>query len=246
MLTRLHTNKKEGEFVPRHRDSALKAVRPESSFLDFFKQSLIYTSPYCTESGCCSFFDDDDVLGSEDDGQDQGNPEVAYPLSLFEDLNYSPPISTLQHFSHVFQSKFLGSVPFLAELPCMALDIKDMPFFLLLPRALLGAAISGDLSDEATVESLWQASSSLVTGTIEVDNSLGRTMVWHAAVKRLHIPCFYSSALSLNPGRPDARFLGRPHRDLRSNAIFWEHLELFRNQQWSASVGEEPGLSQLI
>lgn len=185
---------------PRRSDSHLAAVKPEPPFLEFFRQSLVYTSNYCTDADCCNFFEAApinhqspshppiDITGSHP--EIEPDTELNYPLSLFEELRDLPSIAVLYGLAQRFHSQFLSSVPFLAKISCLAPNQKETPSYLLLSQALLGAAVSRDRQSQAFINTLWRASTALITGTVEVDNSLGTTIPWHIAVRPLHCTQF--------------------------------------------------------
>ena len=168
------------KYIPKSRDSHAEVVRPEDAFLEFFKQSLSYTSPYCTDPTCCTFFD----LGSQPSTASQQSCSsdictaaggVNYPLVLFEDLEDLPPVSLLHHWASHFHARILPSIPFLRDLSILSPAYTDVPFYLLVCKALIGASTLGDEERQLLwpMDRLFKASVSLVTGTVEVDNGLG-------------------------------------------------------------------------
>lgn len=195
--------KRVDEYVPRHRDSAIASVRPEPSFLDFFRQSLIYTSQYCTEPGCCSF-----TARSSDPGthpsprrsnQQRADPGLTYPLILFEELKDLPRRELLHSLATRFQNEVLPSLPFLTDVEYMSTIAKELPFYLLLAQALLGAIFFSDSNSHLDIEKLWHASTSLLLGAVEVDNTLGSTVSWQVSVCCIML-CIFTKTL-IHPGR---------------------------------------------
>lgn len=181
------------EWTPRHRDAAIAHVRPESSLLEYFKQSLSYTCTYCTDTRCCNFHEkpifstrtEDEFhekwQGYENE-QGQPNADLAYPLVLFEKLKELPPVHVLHDLAKEFRSRCLMSIPFLSTMECVRLPLTELPFYLLLPQALLGPAASKGHQSRDKLDILWRAGDNLLLGISEVDNSIGRSIVWHSAV----------------------------------------------------------------
>ena len=184
----------EDQYYPRRHDSHLESVQPESSFLEYFKQSLIYTCEYCTDPACCTIFDD--AAFSRRTNVEHGphqmeggsaNAELSYPLALFEDLQDLPPVTVMLGLAASFHDRFVPSTPFLSKVSTLAPDQRNVPFYLLLSKALMGAVASEDLHLQLPTDTLWRACTSLVTGTVEVDNSLGRVITWLSAVRLVSI-----------------------------------------------------------
>lgn len=180
-----------GYFYPRRRDSHLDSVGPDKSFIDFFKQSLIHTGQYCTSEDCCSLFDPEALEHQGEaggvseitvDSYQRSTPELPYPLSLFEKLTDLPPVSVLREFARISQREYVTSVPFLSNVTCIAREQNDVSFFVLLCQALIGSCSPNQQQSQEIVDILWRASTAIVTGSVEVDNSLGRTIPWHASV----------------------------------------------------------------
>lgn len=109
--------------------------------------------------------------------------DLVYPLTLFENLQDLPPFAVLENLAENFQARFVPSVPFLSRVTCLSTEQINAPFYLLVSKALLGAAASTDPEHRALTTTLWSACTSLVTGTVEVDNSLGRVLSWLSAVR---------------------------------------------------------------
>ena len=181
------------EYYPQRGDSHRELARPETSFLEFFKQSLIYAGTYCTDPECCTFFDggrhSNRSTGQGPVGTDRAvqegvsqSTELNYPLALFERLQDLSGLAVSHELASVFQSRFVASAPFLSKVSCLSPSEKNVPLYLLLSEALLGAAASEDAQFQLSTESLWRACVYLVTGTVEVDNSLGRAIPWLTAV----------------------------------------------------------------
>lgn len=173
------------EYFPRRHDSHLASVGPETSFLDFFKQSLIYTSNYCTDPNCCTFFCNDDRTSNPSTVQVPAGPEISYPLGLFEDLQGLPPHDELNNLAAEFHNKFVPVAPFLSRLSCLSPDKTDIPLYLLLSKALLGTLTSNSNDVQRATATLWRSCAALVTAAVEIDNSLGRAMPWLTAVSFL-------------------------------------------------------------
>lgn len=175
------------EYYPRRQDSHVELVKPESSFLEFFKQSLVYTSKYCTDSNCCSFLGHTaSAVASGTDQQHESNTSLGYPLALFANLQDIPPPAVLHHLAQGFQDGIFPSTAFLSKVTALKCVDKHS-FELLLCKALLGAATSNNPQYRDLSDRLWHASANLVTGTVEVDNSLGRRIEWLSAVSILFV-----------------------------------------------------------
>ncbi len=160
-------------------------MRPDSSFLGFFKQALLYTSPSCTDSTCCNFFDEDAPWRSsaQQDAQAPAVSGLKYPLVLFEDLQDLPPVSVLYEMSDRFHSQYLPGLCFLPQLSCLAAETAQVPFHLLLSKAILGASGAGSTQPQKSAnDALWRACASLLTGSVEVDNSQGMKITWLSSV----------------------------------------------------------------
>ena len=182
------------EYYPQRSDSRLELAPPPSSFLEFFKQSLIYTGTYCTDPLCCTFYEHNPGSnlsagkGSAGEGlaiqEDvRKSVELDYPLALFEHLQDLPPLIEVHHLAGEFHRSFAPSVPFLSQVSCLSPHEKEVPVYLLLCEALLGAAASKEARFQQSTETLWRACVDLATGTVEVDNSLGRAIPWLTAVR---------------------------------------------------------------
>src|ERR1700754_213301 len=71
----------QADYYPRRQDSQIELLRPETSFLEFFKQSLLYTSACCADPKCCSFFDDDVIVEGHAAPVQEASPSaLKYPL----------------------------------------------------------------------------------------------------------------------------------------------------------------------
>ncbi|KAJ9603450.1 hypothetical protein H2200_012228 [Cladophialophora chaetospira] len=174
------------DYYPKRQDSRVEMVRPETSFLEFFKQSLLYTSAYCADSKCCSFFDDDVIVeGHAAPAQDASALTLRYPLLLFAELQDLPPRATMHNLLKICQSEVVPSLPFLSSISAVVADQEKVPFHLRICKALAGAATSRDHETRKLADRLWQPCASLVTGTVAVDNSLGRVTDWLSAATLL-------------------------------------------------------------
>ena len=207
----MHVLNASEEYIPRHRDSALASVRPEASFLDFFRQSLIYTSHYCTAAGCCSFADSSSEYGSlsrpvgnppTEPGHDR-EPSLTYPLLLFEDLKDIPRRELLYRLASRFQSQVQQCTPFLADIAYTSTPPDQLPFYTLLAQALCGALDCPDTNPVPDLSQLWEASTCLLLGAVEVDNTLGRTISWHISVRTKQLlvnvdPLTYTTGSSIS------------------------------------------------
>jgi hypothetical protein len=105
-----------------------------------------------------------------------------YPLTLFEDLQDLPPSAVLRDLAEEYNDRISCSLPFISRLPSLAHSQMDEPSEAMLTKALLGAATSGDLHLRSWTNSLWNVCDYLITGTLEVDNSLGRSLEYLALV----------------------------------------------------------------
>lgn len=176
------------EYVPQRHDSHVELAGPESSFFEYFKQSLKYTSSYCTDPECCSFFHEHLGSGSEASySQDASNTTLKYPLALFADLQDLPTPTVLHQLAQCFHTRVIPSAPFLSGVPSFSAHRKSKHFDLLLCKALLGAFTSKDIRHRQLTDKLWQACVRLATASVAVDNSLGRVVGWLSAVRYLHL-----------------------------------------------------------
>ncbi|KEF60625.1 uncharacterized protein A1O9_02186 [Exophiala aquamarina CBS 119918] len=191
---------------PRISDAARAATAPDSAFMENYRQALLASPKYCTRADCCSFFtfEEDEVSGSssadalpaandvlrrdlEAGAADLRIPRdteprlsgLEYPLLLFADLPPLPDNETLSCLLEEFHHVFVSSSPFLQS---MSLPRSGAPPYLILPMALLGAAISTNPEHSQWVKKLWRATEALLVGVLEVDNSLARSSDYlHAA-----------------------------------------------------------------
>lgn len=171
------------EYFPQRHDSHVELAGPESSFFDFFKQSLKYTSNYCTDPGCCFFFHEHLGLSSEGSiSQDASETTLKYPLALFADLQDLPSPAVLHDLAQCFRTKVISSTPFLSGVPSLSAHHRSKHFDLLICKALLGAFTSKDNQHRQLADKLWLACVNLVTASVAVDNSLGRVVGWLSAV----------------------------------------------------------------
>ena len=236
MANALFENLLSERYIPNRQDSHIENVRPEAAFLDFFKQSLVHASPYCTDTTCCSFFNSTD-LGTESerdaaDCESQESSHLKYPLLLFEDLSDLPPVSDLQTLAYNFHARTLPGLRFLQKVSSLAAEHVDIPFHLLLCKALLGVEANSSQSHRP-VQPLWRASVSLITGAVEVDNSLGRRLAWLTSV------CAVIVTKTTEVSRPfhtlTTSFIGR------SSGCFWiyggrrQHMESYGGSEWLRS-----------
>jgi hypothetical protein len=159
---------------------------------------------------------------------------VTYPLALFEELKDLPSVEVLQTFLLEFRTRFLTSAPFLADLSFMTLDCREIPFYLLLPQALLGAALSRDPQAESITEKLWHASTALIIGTVEVDNSLGRTIAWHTAVSFLPGTMAFREQDSC--AKVPQAFLAVAFGMMQSKGNIWHQTEIVNGTSQSVSA----------
>lgn len=170
------------EYIPQRQDSHVEMAGPETSFFEFFKQSLTYTSNYCTNAECCSFLHSHPGPDVQNTVSQETDATLRYPLALFEDLEDLPTPKILHELAKCFQSRMIPSTPFLSGVPSLAAHRRSKHFDLLLCKALLGAFTSRDSHHRKLAGKLWRACTTLVTASVAVDNSLGRVAGWLSAV----------------------------------------------------------------
>ena len=180
----VHAYMLKADYYPRRQDSHVEIDRPETSFVEYFKQSLIYNSTYCTDPACCSILDDSTLPGAE--ASINPEPPLNYPLPLFADLQDLPPLPVLRRLVASFCDRVIPSTPFLLSVPTIATRSDTKLFDLLLCKALFGASTSALPEHRQLANQLWHACTSLVTASVSVDNGLGRVIEWLSAVRS---PC---------------------------------------------------------
>lgn len=190
--------------MPRHGDARRAAQPPDADFLIGFRRALIDNNHYCTREECCSFFvaDDQDAIypsapraaaqpvmrtatalvskGGSDPEDANSNAGVPYPLMLFADFPDLPANDVLSELLREFHGTFVPSTPFVASMP---LSSSGAPPYLVLSMALLGAAVSQNPENNAWAARLWRPTCALLTGVVEVDNSIARKLEWMQAVR---------------------------------------------------------------
>ncbi|OAL27573.1 hypothetical protein AYO22_03477 [Fonsecaea multimorphosa] len=173
------------DYLLRREESHLELERPESTFLQFFKQSLVYASPYCTDPACCAFIDHtpDGLLGTASRALPNQPPDEAlyYPLALFENLQELPPSAVVRNLARRYHDRFPCSAPFIARVSSLTDNHSDQTFHILLSKALLGAATSEEPDLRSLTQVLWRACVSLCNGLVEIDNGQGRSLEYLAA-----------------------------------------------------------------
>ncbi|CAK7222516.1 hypothetical protein SEUCBS140593_004925 [Sporothrix eucalyptigena] len=100
-------------------------------------------------------------------------PRLQYPLMLFADFPSLPSSDVLLGLVAVFHQRVVPSTPFM---PSLALPEAGAPLYLVLPMALLGAGASPNKEHNLLADTLWYASNNLLTGVLEIDNSIASRM----------------------------------------------------------------------
>lgn len=185
-------------------------MAPEPSFVSNFKQALLEDGHNCTRSEKRSYFDfgegthgaqvlSNDSTACEDPAFDGINEiegkqsSISYPLSLFADFPSLPNGEELNHILQCYQQIFVVGTPFFASLSA---PVTPTPPYLIVPRALMGAAVSEDVNEASWAEALQRAAFSLLCGSLEVDNSLARKPEWIQAVSSVSLDNYPTSTQS--------------------------------------------------
>ncbi|KAL1889730.1 hypothetical protein Sste5346_008716 [Sporothrix stenoceras] len=92
---------------------------------------------------------------------------------LFADFPSLPSSDVLLELVAVFHQRVVPSTPFM---PSLALPEAGAPLYLVLPMALLGAGVSPNKAQNLLADTLWHASNNLLTGVLEIDNSIASRM----------------------------------------------------------------------
>jgi hypothetical protein len=172
------------EYLPQRQDAQGELAAPETSLFDFFKQSLKYTSNYCTDVDCCSFWHEHASAECQPATQEAIKATLKYPLALFADLTDLPAPAILHQLEQCFRARVIGAVPFISKVPSLAANRRSKHFDLLICKALFGSFVSSNVQHRDLMVRLWLAATRLVTATVSVDNSLGRAVGWLSAVCR--------------------------------------------------------------
>ena len=178
---------------PRGSDARRAAEPPEAEFQANFRKALLDSDRYCTRPDCCQFFADDrsDPASSNSNSDPDSDPSLAdrppsdvqFPLLLFADFPSLPDNDTLSDLLYAFHHVYVPSMPFMSA---MALPESGAPPYLVMPMALVGAAVSANIDHRAWTNMLWRASNSLLVGVLEMDNSISRKIHWVQAVSTPH------------------------------------------------------------
>ncbi|KAL3423890.1 hypothetical protein PVAG01_05637 [Phlyctema vagabunda] len=153
--------------VPGKHD-AEQANRPlELSFLQSFKGALLGDSQARETT---QYLDD-----SNENLIHISNPSTtafSYPLMMFSRFPDIPPEDFIQLSVDTFSTKCLPKMALLRDIPTNILLRTDRPRYLTFAMACMGALASD--APSPVIESLWWASSILVTAKLEVDNREAR------------------------------------------------------------------------
>lgn len=166
--------------VPQLHDSHSENIRLDSSFLAFFRQSLLHNTNYCADPVCCSIFEIPNTSPLYRSPNTVTTAGLRYPLLLFEDLLHILPNSDLSQRAIDFDARVLPSLPFLSRISSLTAAATnerngaDLSLHMGLCKALLGSSAD----DNSHYGALWHATTSLILGAFEIDNSVGRRLTW--------------------------------------------------------------------